>query len=137
MGHPWEVEICRRKTLACNRGPFLSLGDLGTGPLCFLQCFSSPTCKMEVKPCLPVSERLQVPTQVWLAAGWQGRGLLHRERGPREPAVLRAGPERPFAHPSRNVCAQQPPPTREARRAHRGPSDSARVGNLAAATEPD
>lgn len=85
----------------------------------------------------PVSELLQVPTQVWLPAGWQGRGLVHRERGPCEPAVLHSDPEGPFTHPSRNVCTHQPPPTRETKRAHRGPCDSARVGNLAAAAEPD
>lgn len=84
----------------------------------------------------PPSELLQGPTQGGRLAGWQGRGLILQERGPREPAVLRSDPEGPFTHTSQKVCAQQLHQQGN-KRAPSRPSDSAGAGNLAANTDPD
>lgn len=66
-----------------------------------------------------------------------GAWLAGRGRGPQAPAVLHSDLKGPFLLPSPSVWAQQPPPPKETKRAHSGPSDSARVGDLAAAAESD
>lgn len=70
------------------------------------------------------------PHPEWAPGCWAG------ESGPHEPAVLHSDPRDPSYIPA-GMSAQQPPPTRETKRAHSGPSDSAGVGDLAAAAAPD
>ena len=125
-----KLRFARKRAWIVTEAPSRFPGDLRASQS-FPPGLSFPPCKTEVKPCLPISGLLQGPTQSGCLAGRQGR------EAPQEPAVLHSDPKGPFLHPSPTVCAQQLPPTRETKHAQSGPSDSAGVGDLAAAAEPD